>query len=415
MQDRLSRQVVVAGGGIAGLTAALAFARRGFFVRLFEQAQRFEPFGAGLQLSPNATRILDRLGVLDLLRSKAVRPDAILLRDAASLRVLARVPLGAAAERRWHAPYLVAHRADVHEALVEKAAQDDRIEVVTGARITGDVAFTDSGVTVTCERNGQRENVDAGLLIGADGVWSALRAASFPGARRRFSGSLAWRATAETHGASGEAFAAMSSPDCVTAFLDPDFHLVAYPVSGGAALNLVAFANGDADAEGRTGKADLSTLTRAVRHAAPALSNLLERTAGWTVWPLNTVDQGGPWTRESLALIGDAAHAMTPFAAQGAAMAIEDAATLASFAAASTATKNLPELLREWEQSRKARVAKVARRGALNKLAWNAAGPLAFGRDLLLRLRSPESLAADLDWLYGYEAIGSRQSAVDQT
>src|SRR5690606_23489060 len=109
MADRLSRQVIVAGAGIAGLTAALAFAQRGFSVRVFEQAPRFEPLGAGLQLSPNATRLLDRLGVLERLLAEAVRPAAVLLRDAASLRVLARIPLGEAGERRWHAPYLAAH------------------------------------------------------------------------------------------------------------------------------------------------------------------------------------------------------------------------------------------------------------------------------------------------------------------
>src|SRR5690606_41704158 len=121
-------------------------------------------------------------------------------------------------------------------------------------------------------------------------------------------------------------------------------------------------------------------------------------------WPLNTITRHGPRIRpEGAAMIGDAAQAMTPFAAQGAAMAIEDAVTLAGMVADTTTKQDLPARLRQWEQVRKARVARVARRGALNKLAWNAAGPRAVGRDLLLRLRSPASLAADLDWLYGYD------------
>ncbi len=395
--------VVIAGAGIAGLTAAIAFAGHGFPVRVYEQAQRFEPFGAGLQLSPNATHVLRSFGVLDLLRPKAVQPAAVLLRNAATLDVLARIPLGETAERRWKAPYLVAHRADLHDALAQRAAQDGLIEIVNGARATGEVAIREHGLTATFARDGGRETVDAGFVVAADGVWSDLRAKLFPATRRRFSGSLAWRATVGADSPAGQAFCAVTSPDCVTAFLDPAFHLVAYPVSGGTAFNLVAFTKGPADADGRSSAADMSVLAQAMRRAPAVLADVVRQTGAWTVWPLNTVDQDGPWTRpEGIALIGDAAHAMTPFAAQGAAMAIEDAATLAWFVATSATREKRPGLLPEWERQRKARVAKVARRGALNKLAWNAGGPLALGRNLLLRLRPPESLAADLDWLYGW-------------
>ncbi len=410
MTERHTRRIVVAGAGIAGLTAALACARHGFSVRVFEQASHFEPFGAGLQLSPNATRILDALGVLDLLRPKAVQPAAVLLRDAASLKVLARIPLGEFAERRWRAPYLAVHRADLHAALVDRAAQDKRIELVTGARMSGDAALTGDGATLTIERAGRRDAVEADLVIGADGVWSALRAKQFPGSLRRFSGSLAWRATVAVDSPGGQAFSAVSTADCVTAFLDPQFHLVAYPVSGGAAFNLVAFTKGAADADGRSSATDITVLKRAVRHAPPALAHVVEETGAWTVWPLNTVDPAGPWTRGGMfTLIGDAAHAMTPFAAQGAAMAIEDAATLARTLAGAPA--DLAGALAAWERERKTRVAKVARRGALNKLAWNAGGPLALGRNLLLRMRSGENLAADLDWLYGWRESGKRGSS----
>lgn len=400
MTDLRSRQVAIAGAGIAGLTAALAFAQNGFHVRVFEQAPHFEPFGAGLQVPPNATHILDRLGVLDLLLPKAVRPAAVLLKDAATLRVLTRIPLGESGERRWGAPYLSVHRADLHAALAERAARDKAIEIATGARMVGDTVFTDAGVTATVEREGDRQQIAADLLVGADGVWSALRTRHFPTMRRRFTGSLAWRATVEARSSAGRIFSAATAPDCVTTFLDPAFHLVAYPVSGGTAFNLVAFTPGGADANGKTSTADVSALKRAMRHAPPALAGLVEAAGAWTTWPLNTVDRSGSWTRAGrLALIGDAAHAMTPFAAQGAAMAIEDAATLADAVARAPA---IGPALAAWERERKARVEKVARRGALNKLAWNAGGPLALGRDLLLRMRSPESLAADLDWLYGW-------------
>lgn len=401
MASRRSRQIVVAGGGIAGLTAALALAQRGFAASVFEQAARFEPFGAGLQLSPNATHLLDDLGVMAHLQRRAVEPAAVLLRDAATLNVLARIPLGAFARQRWDAPYIAVHRADLHAALLNRVVQLGGIEVINGARIAGISTKNGEVLALSVGQGDRSTEIEAEMIVGADGVWSTLRERRFGASRRRFSGMVAWRATIAATSPAGDAFAAISTVDCVTTFLHPRFHLVAYPVSGGATFNLVAVTNGTVDADGKAVRTDISVLKDAMRGTPPALTRLVDETGAWTAWPLNTVDQDGPWTRaEGVALIGDAAHAMTPFAAQGAAMAIEDAVTLAQ--AVSSAGPDLAGALSSWEATRKARVRKVARRGALNKLAWNASGPLALGRNLLLRLRSPESLAADLDWLYGW-------------
>ncbi|MER8379871.1 FAD-dependent monooxygenase [Mesorhizobium sp. M0189] len=401
MQETQSRQVVIAGAGVAGLTAALAFAERGYRIKLFEQAQHLEAAGAGIQLSPNATRILRQLGVLDRLLPTAVRPEAVVLKDAATLGELARVPLGPAAETRWGAPYLVAHRADLQSALMQRVSEQPGIELVAGARVT-DIAAGPKAVAVTASADG--ETVEAGcLLIGADGVWSSVReqlarkAAEFGSSR--FSGELAWRATVGADSPAGQAFAAIGAPDCVTAFLYPGFHMVAYPVSRGTAFNLAAFTRGERIAEGWSGHANPAILVSAMRGTAPALVRLASEAAPWTAWPIHTVEQRRWTTPEGVALIGDAAHAMTPFAAQGAAMAIEDAATLAGFVATSPA--DLSGALAAWEQARRPRVAQVARRGAVNRLAWHAAGPVAMARNLFLAMRSPEKLAADLDWLYG--------------
>ncbi|MER9332602.1 FAD-dependent monooxygenase [Mesorhizobium sp. M0293] len=407
MNETRSRQVVIAGAGVAGLTAALAFAKHGYSVQVFEQAQRLEAVGAGLQLSPNATRILGQLGVLDRLLPAAVRPEAVVLKDAASLRELARVPLGQAAETRWQAPYLVAHRADLQSALMARVAEMPDIHLTTGARI-GSVATGTHGITATAEIDGGTITAEGFLLVGADGVWSSVRGLvdSAKGAaspRSRFSGELAWRATVAADSAAGQAFAVIGAKDCVTTFLHPGFHMVAYPVSKGDAFNLVAFTKGERIAEGWSGHADPGILTDATRGTAPGLARLVEVAGPWLTWPLHTVDQKQPWTMPNgIALIGDAAHAMTPFAAQGAAMAIEDAATLADIIA------DLPAdplaALAVWEQSRRPRVAQVARRGAVNRLAWHAAGPVAIARNVFLMMRSPEKLAADLDWLYGWRA-----------
>ncbi|CCV06119.1 Monooxygenase FAD-binding [Mesorhizobium metallidurans STM 2683] len=426
MDDTRSRQVLIAGAGIAGLTAALAFSERGYLVRLFEQAEHLEAAGAGIQLSPNATRILRQLGVLERLLPAAVRPEAVVLSDAATLRELARMPLGEAAERRWQAPYLVAHRADLQGALMARLADRPDISLVTGARVGG-VVPGPHHVTAMAEIAGNTVEAGGFLLIGADGVWSKIRdlgasarngwarnesarnGTSAPNASSRFSGELAWRTTVRADSAAGEAFAAVAAADCVTTFLHPGFHMVAYPVSHGSAFNLVAFTAGETMAEGWSGRADPEILAGAMRGTAAALVRLAEDAGPWTAWPIHTVDQRQPWTTSAgIALIGDAAHAMTPFAAQGAAMAIEDAATLAGLVAASPADP--ATALVAWEKMRRPRVAKVARRGAFNRLAWHASGPVAVARNLFLRLRSPEKLAADLDWLYGWRA----SEAVDQ-
>lgn len=397
--DARSRPVVIAGGGIAGLTAALAFAQRGFAVEVYEQAARLETVGAGIQLSPNATHILANLGVLERLLRVAVRPKAVVLEDAASLKERARVPLGAFAEQRWQAPYLTAHRADVQAALVAQVTETAGIRLVTGARLK-EIGI-DNGVVATIERDGAKIQPVASLLIGADGVWSKVRELPGLAGKSRFTGELAWRVTVAADSRAGRTFASIGSAGCVTAFLHSGFHLIAYPVSAGTAINLVAFTKGERIAEGWSGHADPAILAKAIEGAAPALARLIAEAGAWLAWPLHAVDQKPAWTLpQGVALIGDAAHAMTPFAAQGAGMAIEDAATLAACLAETPA--NVPYALTNWEQQRKPRVAKVARRGALNHLAWHASGPVALARNLVLKLRPSRRLAADLDWLYGW-------------
>ncbi|KQZ13534.1 salicylate hydroxylase [Mesorhizobium sp. Root554] len=400
MPDQRSRPILIAGAGIAGLTAAIAFGLRGYPVRLFEQAEQLQAVGAGIQLSPNATHILKTLGVLDFLLPNAVQPPAVLLRDAASLKLLARIPLGELAQSRWGAPYLAVHRADLQAALVQRAGQMPGVELITGARVTGCTAHA-AGIAVAVSKNGDTTTEYASLLIGADGVWSAIRSLGSGNATAAFTGELAWRATVETDSPGGKAFAAIAPTECVTTFLSPTFHLVAYPVRAGRAINLVAFTKGVRISETWSGHADIALLQTSVRRAAARLKAMIELAGPWTVWPVHTVDQKPAWVSQSMALIGDAAHAMTPFAAQGAAMAIEDAATLAAFVS-KVPDGGLADALNGWEHFRRPRIARVTSRGALNKLAWNAGGPVALARNVVLGLRSPQRLAADLDWLYGW-------------
>lgn len=397
-------RIIVAGAGIAGLTAAIAFAARGFSVTVFERAAELAEIGAGLQLSPNASRILDSLGVLPHLSARAVQPQSVVLRRASDLREIARIPLDEWGKVRWRAPYLTAHRADLQTALLTRAGELPQVRIVTAATLES-VAFGAGGPIATVTAAGHTEGVEADLLVGADGVWSTTRRLVAAGAAgSRFSGKIAWRATlAAGHPAIG-ALAPGGRAQIVTALLDGDYHLVAYPMRGGAEVNLAGFTSGADMHQGWSGSKDAGAFRRFLRRADPRLQPLAAEAITWTSYPIYTVDPDRAWLDpRGLVLIGDAAHAMTPFAAQGAAMAIEDAETLAR---AVSGAIDLRGALLHWQAARKERVARVARRGALNHLAWSASGPVAVARDLVLRLRSPESLAADLDWLYGWEPPG---------
>jgi salicylate hydroxylase len=391
-------KILIAGAGIAGLTAALAFAARGFCVQLFERSAQLREIGAGLQLSPNATRILDRLGVLAHLEGLAVRPPAIVLRNAKDLRELARVPLGDLAEKRWGAPYLVVHRADLQGALLAAANRSGQIALATNS-VVGD--FQSAGpdaTTVTVEADGVKQSHEGALLVGADGVWSTLRNAASPGPPTRSAKLVAWRRTIS---ADNPLIQNLFVDLTVNAFLHPGFHLVAYPLRGGSEFNLVAFTPGQASGKDWQVATDPAPLRTMLCRTASKLAALAEDADAWTAWPIHTADFRQSWTRDGLVIIGDAAHAMTPFAAQGAAMAIEDADTLAS---AFSSGSDRPAALVAWEKTRRERIEKVVRRGAFNRFVWHAAGPVAWARNLTLSARPAESLAADMDWLYGHDA-----------
>lgn len=385
--------VLIAGAGIAGLGAALAFAQRGFDVEIFEQAKALSAIGAGIQLSPNATSILAKLGVLPALRSQAVSPPAIVLRDAASLRTIARVPLRDFAAHRWGSPYLVTHRADLQTALLDSVAASPRIRVTYGAQV---VSHEGRGgkVRVRIDIGERRLSETGSLLVGADGVWSRLRQD-----QSLFTGQVAWR---RTFTPTEDIARDVVPTQTVNAFLGPGFHLVAYPIRAGREINLVAFIAGPALPRYWSAAADQSLLAACFARSAPILRDLTHSPEGWEAYPIHTVSRIQKWTTPGLVLIGDAAHAVTPYAAQGAAMAIEDGYTLAGAVAADG---DLNAALAAWEAGRRVRLDRVRKRGAFNKFAWHARGPVRAARDAVLRLRSPERLADDMDWLYGYDAV----------
>lgn len=384
------KTVAIIGAGVAGLVAALSLARRGIFSDVFEQAPELAEVGAGLQISPNAARILRDLGLLPTLQLSWREPEEIGLASGLSLRPLAAVPSGAFAIERWGAPYGVLHRATLQRVLLDAVSANAMCRLHLGARIETATPASIAAITKTAPD----------LIIGADGVWSNVRDQIAESPRPHFSGNIAWRFTLPETRAP-----AFLDRYQVTAYLGPKTHLVCYPLKEIDGFNIVAIGTGHS--AGENWATDASERQRAA---------LLEQFSGWhsgirmmlaeaenpNFWPLYEVGRGRWHNRRDTVLIGDAAHAMMPFAAQGAAMAIEDAFELAGLVASVPLQAALPA----FEALREPRIAKVRSRASFNKFAYHARGPFRLGRNIVLKLRPPQSLAADLDWLYGYQAKG---------
>ena len=377
--------VAIVGAGIAGLTAALSFARKGISTEIFERTAVLSEAGAGLQLSPNATRILTTLGLLPRLEKVWSEPQAVTLVGGVSLKTIASVPSGDFARNRWKSPYGVLHRADLQKTLLDAVAANPLCRLHLGTEIN-DTAQNSIARMIGSEPR---------LVVGADGVWSHVRKRIEGAGKAIFSGNVAWRLTP------GEAEApAFFDTTKVTAFLGSGSHLVVYPLQRARSFNVVAITSGADPGESWNRTLPPETSRRRLFEAFsgwhPQIVEMLRHVIEPTIWPLYEVSVGAWHQGDDIVLIGDAAHAMMPFAAQGAAMAIEDAFELASFVAAG-------QPLSAFTDHRKSRVARVRSRGAFNRFAYHARGPVRLGRDLVLSLRRPESLAADFDWLYGYE------------
>lgn len=380
-------KVAIVGAGMAGLAAALSFSRLGIACDIFEEAEALVEVGAGLQMSPNASAILAELGVLQEIEPVWTEPREIALVSGKSLKRLAHVPAGEFARKRWHAPYGVLHRATLQKALLAAVEGDPLCTLRLSTAIRGEPHAALRQVS----------GHSYSLVIGADGVWSNIRAAVEDAPQPDFTGNIAWRFTLPLRHAPS-----WLARDSVTAFLGPSTHLVAYPLSEMGTFNIVAIASGVSSGETWDAKASDSQkhmLARQFRAWHPEIVALLAMAEQPTFWPLHQVTSGRWHNGRDVVLIGDAAHAMMPFAAQGAAMAIEDGFVLARQV---TKAATLPEALAAFEKLRAARAAKVKARGAFNRFAYHARGPLRIGRDIVLSLRPPQSLAADLDWLYGY-------------
>lgn len=391
-----SRTILIAGAGIGGLTAALALAKAGLRAVVIDKAPQLEEAGAGIQLSPNATRVLFDLGLEPLLAASAVTPEAVSVTAARSGREIVRIPLGDAARFRYGAPYLILHRADLQQALLKRAEAMPDIDIRLGLQFE-DAAAHGNGVTVAMLRGAKRIDETAVALVGADGLWSGVRNRFFGDIAPQFSGRVAWRGTLDPSLLPREL-----TRTRVQLWLGRDAHLVAYPIRGGRLVNLVAITEGDWNRPGWSEPADAAEVVKLFpvdRWPGPA-RKMIDAVERWQRFALFTLPELPSWTHERAALLGDAAHAMLPFAAQGAGMAIEDASVLATCLADSSC--GTAQALARYAGMRQGRVARVSRLATQLGAIYHLGGAAALARDLAMKTLGGKRLLARQNWIYDW-------------
>ena len=394
---------IIAGAGVGGLTAAIALSRAGLRVTLLERAKALAEAGAGIQLAPNATGVLAELGLLERVMQSALSPEYLRIRRASDGVELAHFPLGVIAEARWGAPSAVIHRADLQAVLLERCAADPAITLETGAAVAG-FAESAEGVEVAIRQGNGARRIMGDVLIGADGLRSTIRSRMGLGLGDEpiWSGRTAWRALLPADLAPKSALKLETS-----LWLGPKAHLVHYPLRQGALINIVAITQ-----DGWRGEeaADLWAISGKPAEVSPRFKSwhrdarkLVEAAKDWKRSPLFDRQPLRRWSLDRVALLGDAAHPMLPFFAQGAAQAIEDAGALGR---AFTRTTDIGIALGDYERMRRARAGSVVIASRRQGAIYHMSGPMAFARDLTMRSLSPHLMMSRLDWLYDYKPMG---------
>jgi len=388
--------ILIAGGGIGGLSAALALALKGQRVRVLEKAPEFGEIGYGIQMGPNVSRMLDRLGVLKALEPHSVFPDALKLIDALDNREITRIALGRRFLERYQYRYFVIHRRDLHGEILEVCKRREEIALEASRGLT---SFEERGnsVIVRCENGAEYEGA---ALIGADGLWSPTRAAIVGDGAPRVAGHVTYRGVVPT----GDIID-RSHLDSMTIWIGPDLHLVQYRLRGGAVMNNVATVSSRRFRRGeRKDFGGWDELEEVFSRTDPRVREMLRYFGRDRNWVLHDRDPVTHWTRGRATLLGDAAHPTLQYLAQGANMAIEDGVVLAEKVAAAGVDHGRAFLA--YQRSRMNRTARVVLSSRFFGEYFHADGGARELRNELARGRDPEN-PWEADWLYrGIEVDG---------
>ncbi|MEI6662354.1 MAG: FAD-dependent monooxygenase [Comamonadaceae bacterium] len=388
----MQKKIVIVGGGIGGLSTALACGYRDLPVQLIERNKVFSEVGAGIQISPNIVRLLEGWGLKEGLDALACFPSQLEIRSALSADLLGRLPLGERAVKRYGARYATIARSDLHGLLLKAVNAQGSTQLIVGNAVEF-VSQDASAVTVT---TADGQNRRANVLIGADGLWSQVRDFVRLDAQPQFSGYVAYRAMV----AQADLPETLRS-QVITAWLGPDFHAVQYPVHHGELLNvaIIVKATGPAELDQWNQTAEMHELQAHLANAAAPLQELVSAISKWNLWPLC----GLPKVRSAqelafgrIALLGDAAHPMLPFLGQGAGMAIEDAFAMADVLQQST--NDDADALERFARRRWKRNARVQARAVSNGEIFHATGLRRWGRDTAMKLFGARMI--DVPWLY---------------
>ncbi|MFM8821282.1 MAG: FAD-dependent monooxygenase [Phenylobacterium sp.] len=392
-----SLTALVVGGGVGGLTAALALARKGLSVTLVEQAPVLGEVGAGLQVSPNATRVLFSLGLEAALSALAFRPEAVEARGWRRGQEISRAPLGETARRRYGFPYFHMHRADLVAVLAEACRADPRITLRLGERVEA------------CQRDGtpslvlaSGERIGANVLVGADGIRSVVREALFGPAAPRFTGNVAWRGLIPADRLEGADLRPVAA-----LWMGPGAHFVHYFVRGGTLVNFVGVVERDDwREESWSSRGEAADLRRDFAGWHPTVRRIVEAAPEDACfrWALFDRDPLPRWSRGAASLLGDACHPTLPFMAQGACMAIEDAAVLAA-CLAGRAREDVPDALQRYEALRRPRTAGIQAGSRRNATIYHLRPPFSWARNLVMG--AGLGMGAAMDGLYRYDALSA--------
>jgi salicylate hydroxylase len=388
-QGNGAQPFIVSGGGIGGLATAYALAHKGFPVRVLEQSPEFREVGAGIQLGPNIFRVLERIGLKEAVLADAHVPPGMEMRDALTGDLVTRIPLGEPATARFHEPYAVTHRADIHGAFLRACQSTNLVTLENDRRVE---AYEDHGnrVTVTLSTG---ERVEGRALIACDGMWSKIRERIVGDGKPRVSGHIAYRAVLKREDVPDDLW----RPDVVL-WAGPRTHFVHYPLRRGELFNLVAVFHSDYYEEGWDAEGSTELLWQHFKGEVPQVLRLLERINTWRMWVLCDREPVKTWTENRVALLGDSAHPMLQYLAQGACMATEDAVILSDELAKQP--DNIPAAFKTYNEKRYLRTARVQIMARVYGEFYHARGPTAELRNQMLSGRTPQQSYDGVGWLY---------------